>query len=201
MAKSHFSSSQLYALRNEINVKILIEKTLAIPCGVIKGCFRFECPLCEGFDTAVNPKTNLARCFSCEKNFNTIDLTMLIRQTDFVQSVKFLLSIVQKDTTGQQPANQRVLSGSNPHQDCRLMRKPRSEKSDNHPSQIGKVLGALLAPDNDEISMKRPSKPIKATVAPETVDDDRIGALEKRLEDLGRQIQNLTQTITGSLPE
>ena len=201
MAKSQFSSGQLYALRNEINVKILIEKTLAIPCGLIKGCFRFECPLCNEFDTAVNPKTNLARCFSCEKNFNTIDLTMLIRQTDFVRSVKFLLSMVQKDTACQQHGHQRVVSGSNPHQDCRLKRKPRSEKSDNHPSHIGKVLDGLLAPNNDEISKKRSSKPIKVAVATETVDDDRIAALEKRLEDLGRQIQNLAQTIAGSLPE
>ena len=100
MANRSFSSSLLYALRNEINVQMLIEKTLHIPCRVTKGCFRFLCPLCNGFDTAVNPKTNLARCFQCEKNFNTIDLVMLIRDAQFVDSVKFLQSIHQKKSAG-----------------------------------------------------------------------------------------------------
>ncbi len=90
------SSQQLYTLRNDIAVQMLIEKTLRIPWRVTEGCFRFLCPLCNAFDTAVNPKTNLARCFRCQQNFNTIDLVMLIRQTDFVQSVKFLQSIHQK---------------------------------------------------------------------------------------------------------
>ena len=80
VTKRCFSSSQLYAMRNQINIQRLIEKNLDIPSRVIKGCFRFLCPLCNGFDTAVNPKTNLARCFSCEKNFNTIDLVMVVRQ-------------------------------------------------------------------------------------------------------------------------
>ena len=97
MRSQCFSSSQLYALRNEINVKMLIEKTLQIPCRVTDGCFRFLCPLCNGFDTAVNPKTNLSRCFRCEKNYNTIDLVMLTRQADFVHSVKFLQTIHAKD--------------------------------------------------------------------------------------------------------
>jgi len=80
MTNRCFSSSQLYALRNEISIRVLIEKTMRIPCRVAKGCFRFLCPVCNGFDTAVNPETNLARCFRCEKNFNTIDLVMLVRQ-------------------------------------------------------------------------------------------------------------------------
>ena len=37
-----------------------------------------------------NPKTNLARCFRCEQNFNPIDLTMLERQYDFREAVAFL---------------------------------------------------------------------------------------------------------------
>jgi hypothetical protein len=90
----------LFALRNEINVQWLIEKTLRIPCRVADGCFRFLCPLCNGFDTAVNPKTNLARCFQCEKNFNTIDLVMLVKNAQFVDSVMFLQSILQKKSAG-----------------------------------------------------------------------------------------------------
>lgn len=58
MTNRCFSSSQLYALRNEINVQMLIEKTLRIACRVTKGCFRFMCPLCNGFDTAVNTSSS-----------------------------------------------------------------------------------------------------------------------------------------------
>ena len=90
MTNRRFSSSQLYAMRNEINIELLIEKTLGIPSQVTKGCFRFLCPLCNGFDTAVNPKTNLARCFDCRRNFNPIDLVMAATARSFVETVEFL---------------------------------------------------------------------------------------------------------------
>ena len=118
-----FSSQQLYTLRNDINVQMLIEKTLRIPCRVTEGCFRFLCPLCNAFDTAINPKTNLARCFHCEKNFNTIDLVMLIRQTDFVQSAKFLQSIHQKDPVEQDRGDLGTISWKNPQDGCRMKLK------------------------------------------------------------------------------
>ena len=90
MANRCFSSQQLYTLRNDIDVRMLIENTLRIPCRLIEGYFRFLCPLCNTFDTAVNPKTNLARCFRCERNFNTIDMVMICRSMNFVKSVKYL---------------------------------------------------------------------------------------------------------------
>ena len=90
MTKRCFSSSQLYAMRNQINIQRLIEKKLQIPSRVIKGCFRFLCPLCNGSDTAVNPKTNLARCFSCKMNFNPIDLVMAVTAQSFVETVEYL---------------------------------------------------------------------------------------------------------------
>lgn len=77
-------------MRNEIPVDILIEKALGIPSRFTDGCFRFLCPLCNEFNTAVNPETNLARCFCCEKNFNTIDLVMIVRKSDFVKTISFL---------------------------------------------------------------------------------------------------------------
>jgi reverse gyrase len=61
-----------------------------LPAKVNGGFFRFLCPLCSGFETATNPKTNLARCFSCERNFNTIDMMMICRKMNFVESVKYL---------------------------------------------------------------------------------------------------------------
>jgi len=202
MASRCFSKSLLYALRNEIDVRMLIEKTLCIPCRVSQGCFRFQCPLCGGKDTSVDPKTNLARCFACEKNFNTIDLVMLIRQTDFVRSVKFLQPLLKKDFSNPVPDVHTMISGSNPHDHCRVERRTLSGKSDNIPCHIGKILGDVLSPDVGAILEKRDVeyKLEKPIVALEKANEDRIIKLERQLEHLDRQIQKLTQTITAGLP-
>ena len=47
MTKRCFSSSQLYALRNEINVQMLIEKTLAYPLSGDKRLLSFSLPLVQ----------------------------------------------------------------------------------------------------------------------------------------------------------
>jgi len=96
--KARFSSRELYDLRNNIPVDMLIRDRLQVPSKIRDGFFRFLCPLCNEFQTAVNPNTNLARCFRCEKNFNTIDLVMAVRGYGFKDSVLFLktLSIPQK---------------------------------------------------------------------------------------------------------
>ena len=47
------------------------------------GYFRFQCPSCSELRATVNPKNNLAHCFSCNKNFNNIDL-MLAQGHDFM---------------------------------------------------------------------------------------------------------------------
>lgn len=85
-----FSDQELFELRNYIPIDTLIEKKLMIPSKISEGFFRFLCPLCNSFQTATNPKTNLARCFRCEKNFNTIDMVMICENMGFVQSVKYL---------------------------------------------------------------------------------------------------------------
>ena len=90
-----FSSQELYRLRNSIPIDVLIEKELAIPSKISEGFFRFLCPLCNEFQTAVNPKNNLGRCFRCEKNFNTIDMVMVWNGIGFVDSVKYLQTILK----------------------------------------------------------------------------------------------------------
>lgn len=91
--KNRFSSRELFELRNNIPVDRLIKDHLQIPSKIRDGYFRFLCPLCNEFQTAVNPATNLARCFRCEKNFNTIDLVMKIKGYGFRDSVLFLKQI------------------------------------------------------------------------------------------------------------
>ena len=68
-----FPRQLLYRLRNEIPVAKLVPQ-LDWPHKHREGRFCFLCPRCGEFLTAVNPRTNLARCFACETNFNPIDL-------------------------------------------------------------------------------------------------------------------------------
>ncbi len=201
MTKRCFSSRQLYTLRNDINVEMLIEKTLRIPCRVTEGCFRFLCPLCNAFDTAINPKTNLARCFRCEKNFNTIDLVMIIRQADFVQSVKFLQSIYQKDPVCQDHGELQTISASTPRGGYRMRPKTPSAKADSDPCRIGKILGSVLPLTHGSISEKRSaqSKSTKPAAVHQNADEDRIEVLEQQLEYLGRQIEKIARTINIGL--
>jgi len=61
-----FSSQELFELRNFIPMEMLIREQLEIPSKISEGVFRFLCPICNEFQTAVNPTSNLARCFRCE---------------------------------------------------------------------------------------------------------------------------------------
>lgn len=90
-----FSGEELYRLRNLIRIDRLIDLELGVPCREIEGVFRFLCPICHEFQTAVNPKTNLARCFRCERNFNSIDMVMIIRGLGFVESVWYLQQLLE----------------------------------------------------------------------------------------------------------
>ena len=202
MANRCFSSSQLYTLRNDIDVRMLIEKTLRIPCRETEGCFRFLCPLCITVDTAINPETNLARCFRCEKNFNTIDLVMLIRQADFVQSVKFLQAIHQKNSVSHERGDLETISASNPQGGSRMKRITPAGKSDSGPCRIGKIISSVLPLEHDGVSEKQSDeyKPYKPVAAHQKVDEDRVAKLEQQLEYLGRQIEKIARTINVRLP-
>jgi len=86
---NRISSDHLRRLRNQINICEVINQ-LDIPSKKYEGFFHFLCPLCKEFNTAVNPKTNLARCFQCKQNFNPIDLVIAIRDCKFLDAVNFL---------------------------------------------------------------------------------------------------------------
>ncbi len=201
MTKRCFSSSQLYTLRNDINVQVLIEQTLRIPSRITEGCFRFLCPLCNGYDTAVNPKTNLARCFGCEKNFNTIDLVMVVRQADFVHSVKFLQSIHQKDDQGQNHHDRKAISASNLKGQGRINPKTPAAKSEKRPLPIGEILDRVLPAIHHGISenCKAALKSNKQMAARKITVEDRIVKLEQKLKLLERQIKKITQILDAML--
>jgi hypothetical protein len=86
---SRIGKSRLRRLRNDIPIAELIQE-LELPSKEREGYFRFLCPLCNEFHTATNPKTNLARCFRCRRNFNPIDLVIVVRQCSFLDAVKWL---------------------------------------------------------------------------------------------------------------
>jgi DNA primase len=92
--KKRFSAEELFELRNMIPIDILIRDVLSIPAKTSEGFFRFLCPICNEFQTSVKPTTNLARCFHCEMNFNTIDITMRVKGTGFLESATFLKDIL-----------------------------------------------------------------------------------------------------------
>jgi DNA primase len=93
--KRRFSADELHQLRNKIPIDRLIEQVLSIPVKRSEGFFRFLCPSCNEFQTAIKPATNLGRCFRCEVNFNTIDITMRVKNIGFVQAATYLTSILQ----------------------------------------------------------------------------------------------------------
>jgi DNA primase len=91
--KNRYSKEQLRRLRNDIPINVLISELLQMPSKISEGYFRFLCPLCSEFLTATNPKTNLARCFRCEKNFNPIDMVMTVKHFSFREAVDYLNGI------------------------------------------------------------------------------------------------------------
>ena len=84
-----YTDDFLSKLRNQVNIDRVID-LLMIDTRQGNNLRRFRCPLCDRFHTATNPKTNLGRCFECQKNFNPIDLVMATTACDFIETVEFL---------------------------------------------------------------------------------------------------------------
>lgn len=87
------SPEELRRLHNNVPITAVIDH-LGLPWKVRAGYFRFLCPLCFDFDTATHPRTHLARCFRCRRNFNPIDLIMVDRSLSFLETVRYLQQTV-----------------------------------------------------------------------------------------------------------
>ena len=136
MHNTNFTKQELYSLRNHIPVDKVIEK-LKIPFKISEGYFKFCCPICKEFNTAVNPKTNLARCFLCKKNYNTIDMVMKVQRLSFINSVKFLQKF---NVPIEHPSTPIPIDNSN-------------KRTQNHPVSIGNILENMNLP-----ILKKPSQ-------------------------------------------
>ncbi len=95
---SPFTKQQLFQVRNDIDINWLINEKLHLE-RQFNRIWRFQCPVCQEFNTATQKKNNLARCFSCQQNFNTIDLVIYTKKVNFVPAVQFLLSLLDKKST------------------------------------------------------------------------------------------------------
>lgn len=96
------SSQHLRHLRNDISIHDVIELYLEIPTKFREGFQRFICPVCAEFNTAINPATNLARCFACSRNFNTIEIVMATRKCSFLNAITLLQEFKNRQANQQQ---------------------------------------------------------------------------------------------------
>ena len=83
------STEKLRRLRNDVPVTAVIDQ-VGLPTARRGARRTFQCPECGAFHTAVNQRTNLARCFACGRNYNPIDLVMVVWSWRFLDAVRFL---------------------------------------------------------------------------------------------------------------
>lgn len=86
--------ARLRELRNRIPIERVLAE-LGVPTKHREGYLRFLCPICQEFRTATNPRTNLGRCFRCERNFNPIDLVRLVEGGSFLEAVAYLEPLLE----------------------------------------------------------------------------------------------------------
>ncbi|MEZ6092551.1 MAG: hypothetical protein R3C05_31990 [Pirellulaceae bacterium] len=81
----------LRAIRNDLPMRLTVTRLgqHGPICKQSDGYFRFQCPHCSELRATVNPKNNLAHCFSCGRNTNNIDLLILCGH-DFLPAVTIL---------------------------------------------------------------------------------------------------------------
>ena len=95
MSHERYDDELLRRLRNDIPVDWLI-RHLDWPGKMRSGSFVFVCPRCNETQSAVNPRTNLGRCFLCETNFNPIDFTICACRCNFGEAVEYLIPLLPR---------------------------------------------------------------------------------------------------------
>lgn len=90
------SRRRMHSLRNDVSIDRVFED-LGVPTKIRDGFLRFLCPVCQEFNTATNPRTNLGRCFRCRRNFNPIDLVIVIEKTTFLDAVAYVSELLEKE--------------------------------------------------------------------------------------------------------
>ena len=169
-----FSDKQLHKARNHIPIRKVIETLLAIPSETVEGIFRFRCPLCAGHHTAVKPETNLSRCFHCNRNFNAIDLCMIVKRMTFVESVNFLIE-----------RNGRLSSPEREAVPRKILIPLKSERLPNKgPVAVHEILSGLISQRHDEEPIPTQKEPPSISSTP-----DDFAELDRIVHDLSQILE------------
>ena len=74
------SAQLLRRLRNDLPMRFTLAALgrEAPPSKMSEGYLRFLCPRCGEMRATVNPRNNLAHCFTCGQNLNNIDLLLTL---------------------------------------------------------------------------------------------------------------------------
>lgn len=183
MKQRQFSDQQLFALRNHIPIGLVIEKILCLPSKINHGVFRFQCPLCDEFNTAINPPANLARCFHCETNFNPIDMVMAVKNTSFVEAATLLKNY---QTNSSHDKKQNPEKEHRPPATDPILQRP-----DEMPVALANILSNIM-----EKKMPIALQPNKTDSSPQnTTLAYRIAKLEQNFQRLSEQMDQLISII------
>ena len=216
-----FSAQELRDLRNLIPIDFLIEKILMIPSKFTEGYFRFLCPLCSEFNTTTSHKTNLARCFRCQEQFNTIELVMACKQSSFVESVKFLQKcqdrfcltqpnlkgLTESPSTSIGNMNHRSHSQHTCPPQTTIHQKPSSlshtlNDACNELEPLGEILKKSNLIPNSHPSRKplrnEYPRPQQHKIQQKSTMIQRVCELEQKLESLSKQLQNIKAQLSST---
>jgi hypothetical protein len=180
MTRRRFTDQQLFSIRNHIPIRQVIERILRLPAKMDQNIFRFSCPICAEFNTAINLKTNLARCFRCEKNFNPIDIIMIVRQTNFVETVNLLLDYQKKSV----PADK---TSSEAHVFSHISQPSVANRPPGRLAPIGDLLPEIVEKIKKEYGKTKNEKTGPPVIQPA----DDISKLEQIVENLSQLIHDL----------
>lgn len=167
MTESRYTRQQLFVLRNHIPIDRVIE-TLDIHNAIHDGQYRFNCPVCHQMNTGISRKINQARCFDCEKNYNTIDLVIEVLGLRFLESAAYLEKLKE-----QMPAK------------TNQKESPEKLTRQNELVHIGDVFKSLISSSPDKTSPTRDLRQESQT----------ISDLRKRVCDLENCIKSLSDKI------
>ena len=146
--------------------------------------------------------TNLARCFHCEENFNTIDLVMTIRKLDFVESVRFLQDYHKSASVSQSGDYRAATTGSDAHDGSQMKCADRSDNLNNSPIHIGNILERVIPTKRERISQKHSAyyNQNKRTPVQQNMVNDRILKLEQKVDRIADQIEKMVRSINTDNP-
>jgi hypothetical protein len=183
-----FSKHKLFKLRNSIDINMLIAEILKMPSKITQGRLRFLCPVCSQFNTATKRQTNLARCFSCARNFNTIEMVMETKHLNFIDSACFLQGLLPENQSKQINKNKPSLI---PQPQCspffQIRKEPVAMETLVKNIGIGKAEKLNRTSGTDLVKINHP--------------DPAIGQLNDRINQISKQMDQLKSFVIEQVIE